>query len=500
MRGWEDLGVVETIYEEEYEDSSNSPSLSPTLTLPPTPLQTRVQTWSLAIGAETDVSIHVQDQLFQLHKDPLTSRSGYLKRHLSGCSEITVSPPLSITAQTFSLVADFCYGSDVVITPFNVAALRIAAELLDMNEENCGDGVNDGNLRQRTEIYFCQAVSANREYATIVLRSCLELLPEAEERGFLVSRCIEALGLMDGVDETNAWIHDLTSLSVGLFQKIVGSMHEKLSLNHDLLYRIVDFYLKENGVKITEEEKSKMCGSVDCNKLSSHLLRHAVQNPRMPLRFIVRAMLVEQLNTRHCVISTATSAINSHQRKVQVKDKNEAVTLGAILQRDAALRQVAQLKESMETTNSRIESLERELMNMKNLLRESENKREALESGRSASFRFNSEKKVGKGERESVSSASFRFGDKGERGGSSSSSSDRSCDENNLRNSKKSLGWRLMNGLKSAFRTSSSTAKPESDGWISSKEDGNCDEDGDEDLVVIKKDRPFHHRRNLSLV
>jgi hypothetical protein len=48
MRGWKNLGVVDTIYEEEekeYEYSSASPSLSPTISSPPTPLHTRVAAW-----------------------------------------------------------------------------------------------------------------------------------------------------------------------------------------------------------------------------------------------------------------------------------------------------------------------------------------------------------------------------------------------------------------------------------------------------------------------
>lgn len=47
MRGWKNLGAVETIYEEEddYEFSSASPSLSPAISSPSTPLHSRVESW-----------------------------------------------------------------------------------------------------------------------------------------------------------------------------------------------------------------------------------------------------------------------------------------------------------------------------------------------------------------------------------------------------------------------------------------------------------------------
>ncbi|KAF8410225.1 hypothetical protein HHK36_002748 [Tetracentron sinense] len=521
MRGWKDLGVVETIYEDEDEDSSNSPSVSPTLSSPPTPLQTRVDAWSLATGLETDVLIHVQDLCFNLHKNPLMSRSGYLKRHLTEPSEITLSPPLNITPETFSLVADFCYGSHIVITPFNVAALRVAAELLDMTEQN---GAGDENLRQKTETYFSQAVSVNRECAAIVLRSCFSLLPEAEETAFLASRCIEALAVMDRVDSLDGWIDDVKSLAADEFQMIADSMHERFTRTHDLLYRIVDLYLKEHKGKITDEQKTRICSSVDCSKLSAQLLMHAVQNPRMPLRFIVRAMFVEQLNNRHSIFSaaaatdhhqlntrhsvfsaaaaadhhqlntrhsvfSAAAAADHHPRRLH---NGQAATLGAILQHDAALRQVTQLKEAMEVTGSRIQSLERDLDDMKKLLRESENRRKELESSRAASFRLSSENKVVRGQRGSTSLASLPFYDRQDR--RESSSSEKSCNENSLRN-EKSFRWKLIHGLKSAFRTSSPTSKQDTESRVSSRVEGN---DGG-DVIVIKEDRPSH-RRSRSLV
>ncbi|XP_057505000.1 BTB/POZ domain-containing protein At3g49900 [Actinidia eriantha] len=466
LRVWRDLGVVETIYEEELDDFSTSPSLS----LPSTPLHCRVEAWSMATGCEADVLIHIEGSHFHLHKDPLAARSDYLRRQLNKLSEITLSPPLNITAETFALVADFCYGAHLIITPFNVAALRVAAELLEMTETN---GVSDcENLQQKTEDYFRRAIDLSREYALIVLRSCLSLLPEAETTVALVSRCIEALSLLEGGDGVMSCIDDLKTVDAEDFQIVAESMQERLTGSHDLLYRIVDLYLKEHVGKITEEHKTQICNSIDLTTLSPQLLMHAVQNPRMPLRFVVQAMFVDQLHTRRSIFSSAAA-----------NNPRTAATLGAILQRDAALRQAAQLRASMLATSSRLQSLEKELESMKILLQnEPVNRRSESESGRSASFRFSSESKIERGQKGSISSASFRVF------GASEAAND---GIGNSPRSEREFGRKLISRLKSVFRNSKSASKKDSESRDQGK-DGIAFENGD--VIVIKKDVPYHHR------
>ncbi|RZC54694.1 hypothetical protein C5167_013545 [Papaver somniferum] len=502
MRGWKDLEVVETIYEEEdheeieecYSSSPSSTSTSSSLLLTPSThlpssLGNTVQAWSLATGFQSDVLIKVQDQSFRLHKDPLVSKSGYLKRELKDSSVINLTPPLNITAETFSTVADFCYSSYVVITPSNVAALRIAAELLDMNEDN-NNNHSEENLKYITESYFSKAVTVNKDYAVIILRSCLGLLPEAEETALLASRCIESLDLMDGNEGICSWMDEVGSLNVEDFELIADSMHYLLTRSHDLLYGIVNSYLKENRDRLKEEEKNKICSSIDCNKLSSNIIVNAVQNPRMPLRFIIRAMLVEQFNTRDSIVTTLSMKNNNKKQPKKVNENKEIIeeesavlSLGMILQRDAALRQSAQLKASVESTSSKIERLEREILSMKKVLHDHDMEKKKSEigndiaSGRSVSLRFNtpsSENKIERGERGSTSLVNFRFSNigmssGGERngggGGSSSTSSsvstpslERLSSLNDNPKKRTTFGWKLMNGLKSAFRMSSSSS------------------------------------------
>lgn len=233
-----------------------------------------------------------------------------------------------------------------------------------------------------------------------------------------------------------------------------------------------------------------MCNYIDCTILSSQVLIHAVQNPRMPLRFVVQAMFIEQLNTRRSIFSAADQH-NHHKHQ-----KEDPDTLGAIIQRDAALSQVAQLKTAMNTTNSRIQSLEKELSGMRKRLQDSENSRNSIDSGRSQSFRFSSENKIEKGQIGSVSSASFRIiSSKGHRAAGSTSSDQELSDRSPL--AEKKLGRRLIDGLKSALRVSNLVSKKNMDSNGAGKfGDGKNVtkkyEVGDGDVVVIKKDVPYH--------
>ncbi|KAM7516447.1 hypothetical protein LguiA_006030 [Lonicera macranthoides] len=422
----------------------------------------------------------MQRYMFRVHVSTCTS--GYLKRHLTESSEITLSPPLNITPETFSLVADFCYGTHLVVTPLNIAALRTAAEILEMTETN---GNGEENLRQKTEAYFRRAVTVNREYASTVLRSCLSSLPEAETTAFLMSRCIEALSLAGDGDDIMNCLGDVRTVRPKDFQLIVESMHRRMTGSHDLLYKIVDLYLKEHNGKISEEEKTRICNYIDCTTLSPQLLMHAVQNPKMPLRFIVQAMFLEQLNTRRSLFSAAATHLNTTTSRHknhhhQPKAPHDNITLGAILQRDAALRQVAELQATMHATSSRVQALEKELIGMRQVL--DDPAINGSDPGRSASFRFSSEGKVERGERGSVSSGSFRGFGRKER--TKASFYTQGFSDGNSKVERK-FGKRVLDGLKSVFRVSNFGNEKNCE----RKVDGNGNGNGD--VTVIRKDLRF---------
>ena len=143
-----------------------------------------------------------------------------------------------MTAETFAAVADFCYRGDVALSPFNVVILSVAAAQLEMTEEDCEGG---WNLAEKTEEYFSRAVLPYAEYAVIALRACLDLLSETEQAAAMASCCVETLA---AADVGAGWLDDLASLSFGDFRLVASYLRERCSRSHDLLYRVVDFYLE----------------------------------------------------------------------------------------------------------------------------------------------------------------------------------------------------------------------------------------------------------------
>lgn len=318
----------------------------------------------------------------------------------------------------FAEIVIFCYDSFIQLTPANLAAVRIAADWLEM-------GADDGGLAWQAEIYFRQEVAGDARKAGHVLSACVSLLPDVTA-ALLAVRCVEVLASEEGDGE---WMEELTALPVEVFRVVAESMGTWFAHDHDLLYRIVDYYLENHRENLAEEEKSRVCHTIECSKLSHDLLLHLVQNPRLPLRFVVQAMLLDQLHTRHAYVHLS-SASAAAMPKQQSSNPSTNITLGAILQRDTARRQAAHLRTSMEATSFRIESLERDLEGLRRKLRWSEEKRAEMESVRSSSFRVAA---GGKEEGSTVVVAQKSIG--------------------------KGLGRKLIDGLKSVFKTSPSPKK-----------------------------------------
>ncbi|GJN11180.1 hypothetical protein PR202_ga29353 [Eleusine coracana subsp. coracana] len=257
----------------------------------------------------------------------------------------------------------------------------------------------DGLARAAEDCFF-QEVAMAGAGAAEVARSCAAFLggEAAGPAAALLTRCLEAVAA-SGLDGGGEWLDDVAKLPVEEFLVVVEAMRARLVHDHDLLYTVVDRYLEKHKGKLTEEEKSRLCYAVNCTKLSQHVFMHLVQNPRLPLRFVVQAMLVEQLSSHHSMLLT-----NHHRhhhdadppvpplKSSVVSGGDASMTLGDILQRDSVLRQSAHIRASMQATSARIESLERELAGLRTRLRRSEQHQHAAAidraPGKSASFRI----------------------------------------------------------------------------------------------------------------
>ncbi|XP_027367698.1 BTB/POZ domain-containing protein At5g03250-like [Abrus precatorius] len=151
------------------------------------------QSWLCSTGLPSDVIIEIGDTSFHLHKFPLISRSKVLESLMKELSRENDKSVLELHdlpggAKAFLLVAKFCYGVKMNLTPLNVVGLRCAADYLQMTE-NYGEG----NLILQTE-NFLNHIFGFWTDTIKALKTCEEVLPLAEEL-HITSRCIHSLVL-----------------------------------------------------------------------------------------------------------------------------------------------------------------------------------------------------------------------------------------------------------------------------------------------------------------
>ncbi|PON54083.1 Voltage dependent potassium channel [Parasponia andersonii] len=84
------------------------------------------------------------------------------------------------------------------------------------------------------------------------------------------------------------------------FCNLAMSLPDQARLFHDGLYRAVDVFLKAHP-SIPDSDRERVCGVLDCQKLTLEACTHAAQNERLPLRAVVQVLFFEQLQLRHAI-------------------------------------------------------------------------------------------------------------------------------------------------------------------------------------------------------
>ncbi|KAL5805461.1 hypothetical protein ACOSQ3_028360 [Xanthoceras sorbifolium] len=221
--------------------SSDSPFSSTTRS--PAPKFSNSFTTRIFSDVAGDITIVVDGESFLLHKFPLVSRSGKIRKMVADAKDSNTSKLELLNLPggplAFELAMKFCYGMNFEITTTNVAHLRCAAEYLEMTED-----YRQENLIERTETYLNEVVVQSLEKSVEVLSTCEMLPPIAEEVG-IINRCVEAIAmnackeqLVSGLSRLDFdgestelksgclewWIEDLSVLGIDFYQRVVFAM------------------------------------------------------------------------------------------------------------------------------------------------------------------------------------------------------------------------------------------------------------------------------------
>ncbi|KAK7345563.1 hypothetical protein VNO77_16168 [Canavalia gladiata] len=269
------------------------------------------QTWYCTTGLPSDVTVEVGETSFSLHKFPLLSRSGLLKKLIAelsneeGSSSVLQLHDVPGGDTTFELVTKFCYGVKIEVTASNVVSLRCAAEYLEMNE-NYGED----NLIARTET-FLNEVFSNWSDSIKALKTCEEVKSYAEEL-HIVSRCIDSLAmkacsdpimfnrpisehdssqnptkdpaLWNGISsETKSppsgndwWYEDLSLLSLPLYKRLILSIEAKGMKSENVAASLI-YYMRKFVPSMNRQSSFNDKNSVNQGTTTSSSISEADQ-------------------------------------------------------------------------------------------------------------------------------------------------------------------------------------------------------------------------------
>ncbi|XP_065873723.1 BTB/POZ domain-containing protein At5g66560 [Euphorbia lathyris] len=182
------------------------------------------------------------------------------------------------------------------------------------------------------------------------------------------------------IDGYLAEIASDANLKPDKFFNLAISLPEQARLFDDGLYRAVDVYLKAHPW-IAEAEREKICGVMDCQKLTLEACTHAAQNERLPLRAVVQVLFFEQLQLRHAIAGTLIAAEHDPARPSMLRLEHEelenegAITAAAEAGAPensntwrSAVRENQVLRLDMDSMRTRVHQLEKECSTMKKVI------------------------------------------------------------------------------------------------------------------------------------
>ncbi|GFP84872.1 BTB/POZ domain-containing protein at5g48130 [Phtheirospermum japonicum] len=172
-------------------------------------------------------------------------------------------------------------------------------------------------------------------------------------------------------------------ISCKRFMNLIETVPISSRQMHDHLYRAINTFFQSHP-NLLQEEKGLICKYLNCQKLSQEACIEAVQNEMMPLRLIVQALFVQQLNTQQAFKECSDSfrytggggeysgSLSSSRYTNGSDQGGMSRPLNVLLQKDSSVRRHnngnGDEYDDMESTSFRMENLEKELVSLKKRL------------------------------------------------------------------------------------------------------------------------------------
>ncbi|KAG1367048.1 BTB/POZ domain-containing protein [Cocos nucifera] len=218
----------------------------------------------------------------------------------------------------------------------------------------------DVDCVQRILGHFLQGLEETEENSSAVITATDEdnggarILPRVDK--------LTAVGKL--VDGYLAEIASDANLTADRFCELALALPDRARVYDDGLYRAVDIYLKAR-LRMREEERERVCGVVDCRKLTLEACTHAAQNERLPLRAVVQVLFFEQLQLRQAIAGTLLAAEQEAAVASAGRTRGGGGDVAASVSLRTAVRENQVLRLDMDSMRSRVQVLERECASMK---------------------------------------------------------------------------------------------------------------------------------------
>lgn len=270
----------------------------------------------------TDITVHIGQMKFYLHKFPLLSKSSSLQKlvvlAVEGNRDEIYIHDIPGGPFAFEMCAKFCYGMSVTLNAYNVIAARCAAEYLGMHE-----AVEKGNLIYKIEVFLNTSIFHTWKDSIIVLQTSRSLSPYSEDIK-IASRCIDTIASRASVDTSKVdwsytynwkklpeengndqnyngimgrptvpkdwWVEDLCELEIDFYERVIMAISSKGTVPKKVVGQALEAFAFR---RLPGFSKSMILGSdlVKCKSTVDLIVRLLPEEKSsLPCRFLLEML------------------------------------------------------------------------------------------------------------------------------------------------------------------------------------------------------------------
>ncbi|KAF6137160.1 hypothetical protein GIB67_030924 [Kingdonia uniflora] len=291
---------------------------------------------SVSTEVSSDLTIEVEGVKYLLHKFPLLSKCLRLQELCSQSSNSSQQQIVQLSefpggVEAFETCAKFCYGITITLSALNIAAVRCAAEYLQMTED-----IEKGNLIYKLEVFLNSCLLRGWKDSISTLQST-KFIPFWSEDLEITSRCIDAVASSvltrpmkmkqsrtysgkniqkEKPDSRGRWTEDIADLGIDLYWRTMLAIKSSGKVPAYLIGEALQIYASRWLPNISKEGYIKSQESLDPEITSKNrlLLESIVSLLPMEKCSVSCSFLLKLLKAANIIGASSSSKIELTKR------------------------------------------------------------------------------------------------------------------------------------------------------------------------------------------